>query len=103
MIVQFVSFESSLPETEVLKVAEDRIESFRALPGLLQKTYVKLPEPNRYGGIYLWDSIESMKAFHESDLAATIPSAYKVVGAPKVEIMEAMFQLREAKRLMEAE
>lgn len=103
MIVQFVSFESALPEAEVLKVAQDRIGNFRALPGLLQKTYVKLPEANRYGGIYLWDSAESMKAFRETDLAATIPSAYKVVGAPKIEVMEVLFQLREAKRLMPAE
>lgn len=102
MIVQFVSFESALSEAELLKVAQDRLERFRALPGLLQKTYVKLAEPNRYGGIYLWDSAESMKAFRESDLAATIPTAYQVVGAPKIEIMDALFQLRETKRLMDA-
>lgn len=41
-----------------------------------------------------------MKAFRESDLAATIPSAYRIVGTPKIEIMEAMFPLRETKRLM---
>lgn len=98
MIVQFVTFESALPEAEVIGAAKERIDQFRALPGLVQKTYVKLPEANKYGGIYLWDSPDSMKAFRESDLAATIPSAYKVVGAPKIEIYEAMFQLREARQ-----
>lgn len=102
MIVQFVSFESALPEAKVREVAMNRIEEFRALPGLLQKTYVKLPEPNRYGGIYLWDSVESMKAFRESQLAATIPSAYKVVGAPKIEIMDTLFLLRETEQIAKA-
>ena len=98
MFVQLVTFESALPEAEVRAAANRRIDQFRALPGLVQKTYVKLSEPNKYGGIYYWDSLESMKAFRESDLAASIPTAYKVVGAPKIELFDVMFQLREAQQ-----
>lgn len=95
MIIQIVSFESELPEEEVVAVARERAGEFRALKGLVQKYYVKLAEPNRYGGVYLWDSMESLSAYRESDLAAGIPQAYKVKGTPTVEILDTLFQLRE--------
>ena len=95
MIVQIIRFESSLTEEEVVAVAEERLEQFRAQPGLLQKYYVKLQEPNCYGGVYTWDSMESLASYRESDLAKSIPAAYKVKGAPTVEIIDAFMQLRD--------
>ncbi|WKK67090.1 hypothetical protein [Lutimonas zeaxanthinifaciens] len=47
-----------------------------------------------YGGIYVWDSPESLQSFRNSDLAKSIPEAYEIVEAPNVEIMDIMFQLR---------
>jgi Putative mono-oxygenase ydhR len=94
MIVQIVKFESELSQDEVVSMALERIDEFLALPGLLQKYYVKLDKPNQYGGIYVWDSVASMSAYRESDLAASIPRAYNVKGRPTVETMEALFQLR---------
>ena len=38
---------------------------------------------------------DAMNAYRESDLAASIPEAYKVVGKPNVEILETLFLLRE--------
>lgn len=95
MIIQIVKFESELSEEEVVAVAKERIDRFRALPGLIQKFYVKLAEPNHYGGVYVWDSMESLSAYRESDLAASIPAAYKVKGTPSVEVLDALFPLRE--------
>jgi heme-degrading monooxygenase HmoA len=95
MIVQFVKFESGLTESEVLSTAKERAAAFKKLPGLLQKYYVKLGQPNHYGGIYIWDSAESVRAFRESELAASIPVAYKVRGAPAIDIHQALFQLRD--------
>ena len=95
MIIQLVKFENTLSESEVLDTANERADQFRALPGLVQKYYVKLSEPNQYGGVYLWDSRESLAAYRESDLAASIPTAYKVKGSPTVEILDVLFQLRE--------
>lgn len=94
MIIQFIRFETSLTEDEVLAIARERADQFRALPGLIQKYYVKLDQPNHYGGVYLWDSMESLGAYRQSELAATIPAAYQIVGAPKIEILEGLFQLR---------
>jgi hypothetical protein len=95
VIIQFVRLESRLSEDEMLAIAHERSDEFRALPGLLQKYYVKLREPNHYGGIYVWDSVESLSAFRESELAASIPAAYDAVGAPAIELIDVLFQLRD--------
>jgi len=94
MILQFVKLKSNLPEEELLTKAKERKPEFEAIPGLLQKYYVKMNEEGSYGGIYVWDSTESLKAFKESDLAKSIPQAYEVVEAPNIEIMNILFQLR---------
>lgn len=95
MIVQFVKFETTLTEEEVMAVANERLPQFQAIPGLVQKYYLKLDKPNHYGGFYIWRTREDLMAFRASDLAKTIPTAYKVVGAPDVEIHEMLFPLRE--------
>ena len=95
MIIQIIKFESALSEDEVLLTAKERADQFRAIPGLLQKYYVKLSQPNQYGGVYLWDSMDSLSSYRESDLAASIPAAYKVMGPPTIEILDTLFQSRE--------
>jgi heme-degrading monooxygenase HmoA len=94
IIIQVVKFESALSEADVLRTANERADQFRALPGLIQKYYVKLDRPNHYGGVYLWDSIESLTAYRESDLAASIPKAYEIVGKPSMEILTTVLELR---------
>ena len=95
MIMQIVRLKSELSEEELLKIAKERAPQFAALPGLLQKYYVKLGDEGQYGGVYIWDSAQSLKAFKESQLAATIAQAYKAVEPPSVEIVDILFQLRE--------
>lgn len=94
MIVQFVQFESSLSEKEVMATAEERRPEFQVIPSLVQKYYLKLARPNHYGGFYIWESPEALATFRDSTLAKTIPLAYKVVGAPDVGIHQVMFPLR---------
>jgi hypothetical protein len=94
MIVQFIHFETSLSEKELLAVAEERLPQFRAIPSLVQKYYLKLDKPNHYGGFYIWDSPEATAKYRDSDLAKSIPSAYKIVGAPDIRAYEVVFPLR---------
>lgn len=94
MIMLKVKFESTLTEQEVYKVAEERLPMFREVPGLVQKYYLKCAEPNHYSGVYIWDSMESMKAFRESELAATIPAAYQIKGQAQMEMSNLFTQLR---------
>ncbi len=95
MVVQYIKLKSDLPEEKLLERATTRAEQFRAIPGLIQKYYVRLGEPGTYGGLYIWDSMESMQAFKNSDLAASIPQAYEVVEKPEVEISDLLFTLRD--------
>lgn len=95
MIVQIITLKSELPENELLEIAQERSERFKELPGLIQKYYLRLDEPGMYRGIYIWDSKKSMMAFKQSELAATIPTAYKIQGKPDVKISNLLFQLRE--------
>ena len=95
MFIQFVQFETTLTEEEAIATCNARMAQFQAIPGLIQKLYLKLGKPNHYGGFYIWRSEEDMNAFRASDLAKSIPGAYKVVGAPDIDFYEMMFPLRE--------
>lgn len=94
MIIVTVNFETSLSEEEALKIAKDRLPMFLDVPGLVQKYYLKGAKPNEYTGVYFWDSMESMLNFRESDLAKSIPAAYKVKGQPRIEVGNVFLQLR---------
>ncbi|WP_394751021.1 YdhR family protein [Spongiimicrobium salis] len=94
MILQLIKLKSNLPEEELLKKAKEREPQFNAIPGLLQKYYVKTGVAGEYGGVYVWDSAESLQSYRESDLARSIPEAYQITEAPDIEIMDILFQLR---------
>ncbi len=95
MFLQIIRLKSKLAEEELLKRAKEREPHFLAIPGLLQKYYVRLAEPGSYGGVYVWDSPESMQAFRASDLAKSIPGAYEITEPPAIEMMDIMFKLRD--------
>ena len=94
-IMQIVRAKTELSEEEFLKIAKEREPQFEAIPGLIQKYYIKTKEPGEYGGVYIWDSMESLNKYKESDLAATIGKAYKTLEPPSVEIVDILFELRE--------
>ncbi len=94
MIAQFIKFETSLAEDDVIAISKERKPQFLNVPGLIQKHYLKLDEPNHYGGFHIWESREAMAAFRETDLAKTIPSAYQIVSPPEITVQELMFSLR---------
>lgn len=95
MILQVVKLKSSLAEEELLKIAHERAPQFRALPGLIQKYYVRRQGEGEFAGVYLWDSPESASRFRESDLAKSIAAAYEVLEPPVIETGEVVFPLRE--------
>jgi len=94
-IMQIVKLKTELSEEQFLKIAKEREPQFKAISGIVQKYYIKREGPGEYGGVYIWDSLESLEKFKKSELAATIPKAYKVVETPSVEIIDIMFELRE--------
>ncbi len=95
MLIQIVRLKTKLSEEELTRRAKEREPQFKAIPGLLQKYYVKIGQDDQYGGIYVWDSKESLQTFKASDLAKSIPAAYEVIEAPNIEILDVLFKLRE--------
>lgn len=95
MILQIVRLKSQLDQEDLMTKAREREPEFKKIPGLLQKYYVKMEKEGTYGGIYVWDTLESIQSFKESDLARSIPKAYEVIEAPQIELMDILFQLRE--------
>lgn len=98
MIIQIVKFKTDLSEDEFRRIAESRAPQYRALPGLRQKYYVYENQTGEFGGIYLWDSLEALHEFRQSELARSIPTAYKIVGESRVEIFNLLFPLRPEER-----
>ncbi len=95
MILQIIKLKSDLPEEELLKRAQQRASTFKTIPGLLQKYYVKTTNEGEYGGVYVWDSLQSLQTYQASDVAKSIPEAYAIKAAPEIEIMDIIFQLRD--------
>jgi len=93
--MQIVKLKTNLSEDRVLAMAHARAPEFRALRGLVQKYYVRREGEGEVAGVYLWDSMASLAAFRESDLAKSIAAAYQVVEAPVIEVGEVLFPLRD--------
>ena len=93
-LIMSVRFKSALTFTELMGIAKERADAFRALPGLLQKYYVEDPASGEVGGIYVWDSQASLDEYRASDLRASIGEAYQVIGPPKVEVLRVAMPLR---------
>ena len=94
MHILLVKFHSGLPDDEVMRLLEERLPQFRAVPGLRQKYYAREPATGDYVGVYLFDSETSLEAYRNSELAASIPGLYRVEGSPRREVLELLFPLR---------
>ena len=94
MIIRLVKFKSALSDSEVLRLYEQRAPQYRKLSGLIQKYYIKDKQTGEHGAVYLWDSMESMETFQQSELSRSIPEAYKIVGQPRIEVLDLVYTLR---------
>lgn len=93
MLAQVVRFKSGLSDEEILETYALRASRYRKVQGLIQKYYMRFPGTDEYGAVYLWDSEDDLRRFRESDLARTIPEAYRVQGAPDVQVAEVVMVL----------
>jgi len=88
-------FKSGLPFEEIAKTSEERADSYRKVPGLIQKYYVMDKSTDQVGGVFVFDSEENLKAFRESELAKSTGEAYKFLEAPHTRMLEIAKVLRE--------
>lgn len=98
MEILLVLFKSGLPKEEVLKKVEERADKYRGVKGLLQKLYVQYESTNEFGGVYIFDSKESLEAFRNSDLAKSVGDAYKFIEPPTRRVFEVISILFEEKK-----
>ena len=94
MIIQIVRYRSGLDEDEVQEHFEERADGYRQVDGLLQKYYVRYPETGEVGGVYVWDSEESLERWRAGNLAGTLAATYEVEGEPEAELAEVTLVLR---------
>lgn len=97
MIIRLVKFKSALSNAEVLKLYDERAPQYHKLTGLLQKYYIKDKQTGEHGAVYLWDSMKSMEEFQNSELSRSIPGTYKIIGTPRMEILDLVYTLRPAR------
>ena len=77
-VMMVVKFRSRLSADEIERRYKARIPEFRQVSGLVQKYYIYDESSGEWGGIYLWDSEESVERYLASDLRKSIPSTYEV-------------------------
>ncbi len=90
--VLFVRAKSKLDEEALAARLLERRPKFLEVPGLIQKIYGRDPDTGHVCGIYFFESHEALKAFSETDLAKTIPSAYEVAEIRK-EVYDVLYPL----------
>lgn len=85
MVVEIVKFRSALSAEDVRRTMMKRMSDYRALPGLLQKLYIRDSETGEHGGIYLWRNETALAEFRDSELARSIEAAYQIEGQPQIQ------------------
>ena len=94
MHMLLVKFRSGLSHDEALRVMDERLPQFRAVPGLVQKYYAREAATGEYVGVYFFDSEASLEEYRSSGLARSIPEAYHVEGSPRREALDVLLVLR---------
>jgi len=84
--VLLVKFNSTHSAKELMNVCQEDLETFRKVPGLLQKYYMAEELTGAIRGIYIFETKSARAAFWTSELAKDIPTRYGVIsGTLRVE------------------
>jgi hypothetical protein len=92
MIVQVVRWKSRLPEAEIVGLFEARAARYRAVPGLVQKHYLRY-RTGEYGAVYLWESEEALATFRASDLGQGMADVFAIEGEKDVRLADVALTL----------
>jgi heme-degrading monooxygenase HmoA len=93
VIIQIVRFRSGLPDEKVVENYKARAPQYREVEGLVQKYYLRYPDTGEVGAVYVWESSEAIRAFHESELGRSIGDTYQVQGEKVLENAEVLLVL----------
>lgn len=96
MVIHIVRFRSALPDQRIAELFHARASEYLAVPGLLQKYYLRF-RGGEYGGVYVWDSADSMQRFMAGELAGSICHVYRVEESVR-DIADVILALRDDDR-----
>jgi hypothetical protein len=74
-----VKFSSTFDSQLLMETLQVDLDTFREVPGLIEKYYLEEEGTRAISGIYLFQSKSSRAAFLSSELAKNIPSRYGVI------------------------
>lgn len=74
-----VKFNSTLNAAALVKACQEDLETFRSVPGLLQKYYIAEESSGAISGFYIFENKEARASFWKSGLAKSIPTRYGVI------------------------
>lgn len=87
--ILIIKFNTSYSHSKLSDRCTDDLETFRSIPGLLQKYYVTEDLGNGVCSVYIFESRSARAAFWTSELAKQIPARYGVLpDTLRVEIYE---------------
>jgi hypothetical protein len=90
--ILFVRITSGLDTQEFDRRLLERRPRFREVPGLVQKIYGRDETTGDVCGIYFFESQEALAAFRDTELAATIPTAYEAIDVRR-EVYDVLYPL----------
>ena len=79
---------------EIEATSEKRADRYLQVEGLVQKYYVMDKILGHVGGVFIFESKESLKAFRDSGLEKSTAVAYKFVEPPTTRVLEIAKVLR---------
>jgi hypothetical protein len=74
-----VKFKSNLESEELLRVCNENLQSFRDVPGLIEKYYLAEELSGAISGFYIFSTVSAREAFWTSSLAKDIVPRYGVI------------------------
>jgi len=74
-----VKFMSSHNPEKLMEVCNNGLDSFREVPGLVEKYYLIEESTGAISGIYLFETKSARSEFRVSELASKIPEKYGVI------------------------
>jgi hypothetical protein len=81
-----VKFTSAFSPEMLMNIFKSDVETFRNVPGLIQKYFATEEHKGAVSGIYLFESKSARAAFWTSELARRIPARYGLIpGTLRVE------------------
>jgi len=93
--VLLILYKSALSVERVTELFAERATRYQAVPGLLQKFYVRDPLTGEVGGVYIFDSKESVERFRGSDLEKSIQTTYQFTERPSMRTLDVVQVLHE--------